>query len=247
MRAPVWEGLAAHFTLLKHLQLSAFILILLVTYLRPSELLALKEKVLVAQLVPLLLWWFVVITTCETGVNTKARVPLWVGPSGERVQNFPKISNTRSMDSTHCRKIRQMVLVWQPTATFSFARSETSWKRPRNVSEVKFDKNDSKSSRSQTHDGKCFSVSGGKSCGSGGYVLDAKFSLRFDVTQPRNLTRIRQDVSAGKCNAGMISPPRLHTSCSSKVISAFVAFAGFLHSARMLWILEHPFDSWLWV
>ena len=41
-----------------------------------------------------------------------------------------------------------------------------------------------------------------------GYVLDTKFALRYDVTQPLVLTRIRQDVSAGKCVAGTISPPR---------------------------------------
>ena len=53
-------------------------------------------------------------------------------------------------------------------------------------------------------------------------------------------TRIRQDVSAGKCVAGMIS----HTSCSPKVTSA--SATNLLHPARTPWILEHPCDSWLW-
>ena len=66
-----------------------------------------------------------------------------------------------------------------------------------------------------------------------GYVLDSKFGPRYDVTQPLVLTRIRQDVSAGTCFAGMISPPRQHTSCSLKVISAS-AIANLLNSARML-------------
>ena len=56
-----------------------------------------------------------------------------------------------------------------------------------------------------------------------GHVLGTKFGARCDVTKPLVLTRIRQDVSAGKCVAGMISPPRLDTSCSSKVISASAA------------------------
>ena len=72
-----------------------------------------------------------------------------------------------------------------------------------------------------------------------GYVLDMKFGPRYDVTKPLVLTRIRQDVSAGKCVAGVISPPRQHTSCSPKVISASAAIANLLHRARMPWILEH--------
>ena len=35
------------------------------------------------------------------------------------------------------------------------------------------------------------------------YVLDTKFGPRYDVTKPLVLNRIRQDVSAGKCVAGM--------------------------------------------
>ena len=54
------------------------------------------------------------------------------------------------------------------------------------------------------------------------------FGPQYDVTQLLVVTRIRQDVSAGTCVAGMISPPRQHTSCSS-----------------MPRILEHPCDSWL--
>ena len=73
-----------------------------------------------------------------------------------------------------------------------------------------------------------------------GHVLETKFGLSFDVTQPIVLTRIRQDVSAGK------SLPLQHTSCSSKEISASAAIANLLLRARMPWILEHPCDSWLW-
>ena len=38
-----------------------------------------------------------------------------------------------------------------------------------------------------------------------GYVLDTKFGPRYDVTKLFVLFRIRQDVSAGKCGAGMRS------------------------------------------
>ena len=79
-----------------------------------------------------------------------------------------------------------------------------------------------------------------------GYVLDTRFGPRYDVTKPLVIARIRQDVSAGKCVAGMVSPPRQHTSYSSKVISASASIANLLHRARMPWILEHPCDSWLW-
>ena len=50
-----------------------------------------------------------------------------------------------------------------------------------------------------------------------GSVLDTTVGLRYGVTQPIVLTRMRQDVFAGKCVAGMISLPRQHTSCSSKI------------------------------
>ena len=59
------------------------------------------------------------------------------------------------------------------------------------------------------------------------------------VTLPLVLARIRQDVSAGKCVAGMI---RLHTSCSSKVMSATASIANLLHRARMPWLVEHTCD-----
>ena len=48
------------------------------------------------------------------------------------------------------------------------------------------------------------------------------------------------------CGAGIISLPRQHASCSSKVISASAAIANLFHRARMPWILEHPCDSWWW-
>ena len=79
-----------------------------------------------------------------------------------------------------------------------------------------------------------------------GYVLDTIFGPRYDVTKPFVLTRIRQDVSAGRCVAGVISPPRQHTSCCSKVMSASASTANLPHRARMPWILEHPCYSWFW-
>ena len=68
----------------------------------------------------------------------------------------------------------------------------------------------------------------------------------YAVSQPFVLTRIRQDVSAGKYVAGMISPPRQHTSGSPKIISVSAAIARLLHRARMPSILEHPCGSCLW-
>ena len=70
-----------------------------------------------------------------------------------------------------------------------------------------------------------------------GCVLGTKLEARYDETKPLVLTRIRQDVSAGKCVAAMISPPRQHTSCSSQVVSGSAAIANLLHRARMPWIL----------
>ena len=43
-------------------------------------------------------------------------------------------------------------------------------------------------------------------------MLATKFGSSYDVTDPLVLTRMRQDVSAGKCVAEMISPPQQHTS-----------------------------------
>ena len=43
----------------------------------------------------------------------------------------------------------------------------------------------------------------------------------------------------------LISPPRQHSSCSSKIIAASAAIAVLLHRARMPWILEHSCDLWL--
>ena len=77
-------------------------------------------------------------------------------------------------------------------------------------------------------------------------MLDVFGGYDILASKPIVLTRIRQGVSAGKCVAGMISPPRQHTSCSSKVFSASFAIANLCHRARTLWVLENPCDSWLW-
>ena len=67
-----WEGIAEQLTLLNHPRMAAFDLILLVTYMRPSELLALRKKDIVPPLGPLLTCWSVVIATSEVGVSIKA-------------------------------------------------------------------------------------------------------------------------------------------------------------------------------
>ena len=71
---PVWRSIATQLTLLNHPRVAVFILMLRVTYMRPSELLALKKKDLVPPLVPLLPCWLVVIAASETGVSTSTRV-----------------------------------------------------------------------------------------------------------------------------------------------------------------------------
>ena len=57
-----------------HPHMAPFILILQVTYMRPSELLALRKKDLVPRLVPLLPCWSVVIAASTTGVFAKTGV-----------------------------------------------------------------------------------------------------------------------------------------------------------------------------
>ena len=68
-----------------------------------------------------------------------------------------------------------------------------------------------------------------------GYVLDTGVGPRYDVTKPLVLTSIRQDVSAGTCVAGMISPPRQRTPSSPKIVSARAAISNLLHRARLPW------------
>ena len=72
MLAPIWEGIGAQLTLLNHPHLSAFILHLAGDLLSSVRASGIAREGLVAPLVPLLLWWSVVIATSETGVTTKA-------------------------------------------------------------------------------------------------------------------------------------------------------------------------------
>ena len=71
MPALVWEGIAAQLTKPNRTPMAAFILISLVTYMRPSELQALRKKNLVLPLMPLLPCWSVVIAAVESAVSTK--------------------------------------------------------------------------------------------------------------------------------------------------------------------------------
>ena len=70
MPAPVWEGIGTQLTLVNQLLMTAFILISLVTYMRPSELLQLRKNDLVPPLAPLLPCWSIVIAASETEVST---------------------------------------------------------------------------------------------------------------------------------------------------------------------------------
>ena len=68
------EGVAAQLTLLNHPHMAASTLTLPVTYMRPSELPALRKKNVVPPLVLLLTCWSVVIAASETGVFTKTGI-----------------------------------------------------------------------------------------------------------------------------------------------------------------------------
>ena len=72
-----------------------------------------------------------------------------------------------------------------------------------------------------------------------GYVLDTKVGPRYEVIKPLVLARVRQDVSAGKCVAAVISSPRLHTSWSSQVISVISANASnAVDSGTSVWFVD---------
>ena len=58
-----------------HLHVAALVLILRITYMRPSELLEFKKKDIVPSLVPLLPFWSVVTAVCETGAFAKKGIP----------------------------------------------------------------------------------------------------------------------------------------------------------------------------
>ena len=79
MPAPVWEGSATQLAFLNHPDVAAFILILLMTYVRPSELLALRKKDLVPPRVPLLPCWSIVIAASEAGVSTQTLLSVLLG------------------------------------------------------------------------------------------------------------------------------------------------------------------------
>ena len=142
--------------------------------------------------------------------------------SGARVLNFARSSKTRSMESFQlCRKL------------------ETLARRARGI--VGRTVVNPPAHRHMTR--KCLlDVFGGP-----GYVLDTKFGPRYDVTKPFVLTRIRQDVSAGKCVAGMtststtthfvLSQSHFHQCCHRKLASP---------CSHALDFVEHPCDSWLW-
>ena len=109
MPAPVWEGRPS---LLDHPHVAAFILILLVTFIRPSWLLALKTKDLVPPLVLLLPCRFVVIAASETGVSTKRGVRdvlvRWLQrvDSGASIDRVPLWEKSRNQHHSLPRPLR---------------------------------------------------------------------------------------------------------------------------------------------
>ena len=156
MSAPVWERIAAHLT--SHLHMAVFILILLVAYIRPSELLAFKTKDLVPPLVPLFPCWSVVIAASKNGVSTKTGVRdgsvfmdqhqlqqvdklLTMCQTRHSGANIDRVRGFRTLQEVQRRGqwkafivVRyDKTVVWKPTATLSVARSETSRKHSSDV------------------------------------------------------------------------------------------------------------------
>ena len=82
--APVWEGIAAQLTLLNHQHMGAFILILLATYMRPSEILAWRKKDLAPPRVPLLPRRSIAMAASETGVSTMTGISSWISADFNR-------------------------------------------------------------------------------------------------------------------------------------------------------------------
>ena len=79
--------------------MTASILVLLVTYMRPSELLALRKKDLVPPLVPLLPYWSIVLADSETGVSTETG-NRWIGPRGPAVASMGQQAPARTPGRT---------------------------------------------------------------------------------------------------------------------------------------------------
>ena len=169
------------------------------------------------------------------------------GASIDRVRGFRTLQEIRN-------EVRELLavsqgttkaVVWRPTITLSLSCLGTSWKHsrdlPRHCWQDGCESTSSQTDDREVHARRLWWSWTTDQIGLRGYVLDTKFGPRYDVAKPPVLTRIRLDVSAGKCVAGMISAPRQRTSCSHKVVSV----ANLFHRARMLRIVEHPRDSWL--
>ena len=210
-------------------------------------------------------------TACDTAPMLVGKGPGWVGPcettlaslsqqahghvttsewrphrSGARFQNFARGAKTRSVESVHCRKMRQ-----KPSSSSRLQLSRSP--APKQVGNTRatcrgiVDREIPAVHKRMTgkymldvFGGPGFLATASNLLGLCGHALDTKFGARYDVTIALVLNRVRQDVSAGKCVAAMIiSLPRLLTSCSSQVISASASTANLLHRARVPWILEH--------
>ena len=278
LNASTWVEIVGRITLLNHLHVAVFVLVLLVTYMCSAEFLALRKKDLVPPLVLPLPCWSVEIAASKNGMSTRG--PRRVGAHGparasmglqapDHVQNTPQWSQhrsnarfhtfarsakTRSVESFHCRRIRQKQSSGSlPPLCCSPAPTQIETTGVTCRGEV-----DEASASPAVHERMTGNV--GSACS-----VDVAFWRkrqiiwdcvamcstqnlvpRYDVTKPLVLARIGQDVSAGKCVAKVMSPPRKQTSCSSKVLAASASVANLLHCARMPWILEPPFDSWFW-
>ena len=298
MPAPVWDGVTTQLALLSYLHMAAFILILLVTCMRSSELLALRKKDIVPPLAPLLPWWSIVIAASEAGASTKTGIrdglvqmdqryfrrvskllpALNVGNPEAKSWNFDYLAAAK-MFKTATDIWRLSGMTYTKTSQWSRHRSGARFQHPARSAKTRsvaprspwpaskqagntratcrgivdnatlspaVHKRMTGKYQLDVFGGSGFLTKATNNPGLRGHVLDTKFGPRYDVTQPLVLTRSRQDVSARKCVAGMISPPRHHMSCSPKIMSASDAIASLLRRAPTPWILEHPCDSWFW-
>ena len=285
--------------------MAALILTLLVTYLRPSELLASGKKDL-PPLPPLLTCWSIVIRNCRNprwvglygsamaSVGQQALVRTQSGKSGRknlefrlpcsskniqecnrrfgtqrhdyvpnapqwsqhrsgaRFQDFARSAETKSVESVQqCHKTRQKQssgdrLPLSPPKQAGNTRATCRGIVNKAIASRAAHKRITGACIIDVFGGDGFLTKATNLLGLRGHALDTKVGPSIRRDRAHCFSRIRLDVTVGKCVARKISPPRQHTSCSSKVVSATAAIDNLLHRARTPWILEHPCDSWLW-
>ena len=226
------ESSAAQPTLLNQQpHIAALMLILPVTKMRPSELLALREKDPVPPLVPPLPCWSVIHDRSIRNWSVcQGKDPRWVGPHGLALAAAAKMSKTATgslevngMTICQTRHNGQASIWCAVSELCKKFKKRGQWRAFSSV--ARYDRSSRleadchslllplRSFSSQVDDWIVYARRvrwtwlPDKSDESSGFALlctVTNFGPRYDVPKPIVLTRIRQDVSAGKCVAGMI-------------------------------------------